>query len=159
MREDPEGYNMLENICQMKIAEHIDDTLFVHTNLTSEMSQMICLKGVDWINTVYEQGLRDLLLSDVEPSPSYQEVANIFLHVYNRHYLSSNEAAVLRRQGFNRVIHGHIDNNGTLEMIGELEIYSVDRSAGKRGNNMSERSIAVIKRDSDIKLGWDAEYL
>lgn len=149
---------MLENICQMKIAEQIDDTLFVHTNLTSEMSQMICLKGIDWINTSYQDGLRDLLLGDMEPSLSYQEVADIFLHVDNRHYLNSNEAMVLKRQGINRVIHGHVDKNGTLEMIGEVEVCSVDFSAGKGGENMSQRSIGVIKRDSDVKLGLDAEH-
>lgn len=98
---------MLENICRMKITEQIDDTLFVHTELTSEMTHMIDLYGIDYINDIYQQGLRNLLLSQDGDLPlDFQDIVNTFLYVENRdNYLKPNEASRLRNQGINRVIH------------------------------------------------------
>lgn len=99
MRSSPEGVTMLENICQMKLIEHIDDTLFVHTALTSNMARMIILHGVDALNEIYQQSLRNLLLSKkpIPPHSDYYKTIDTFLFVDNReNNLTEQEARELR---------------------------------------------------------------
>ncbi len=147
MRSSPEGVTMLENICQMKLIEHIDDTLFVHTALTSNMARMIILHGVDALNEIYQQSLRNLLLSKkpIPPHSDYYKTIDTFLFVDNReNNLTEQEARELREMWFNRVFHGHEDNAGKITTIAGLEICSIDHSAGKRGGHMHKRSIGRI---------------
>lgn len=110
MQKERDGRAMLEHFCQLQIAEQIDDTLFVHTELTSEMARLIGSLGIDTINRIHKSGLENILLENTEPSEDYKNIVNIFLYVHNKNnYLKPEEAEHLRNQGINRVIHGHIN--------------------------------------------------
>ena len=145
MRKSAEGRAMLENICEMKLCHQIDDTLFVHTDLTEDMANMLLHNDVNTINNTYKRGLRALLLGEGEVPRSFDNLNDVFLKTENRKYLSPQTASLLKEHyGINRVLHGHSNKNGTSQNIGGLEITSVDLGAGKAGTDMDKRSLGVI---------------
>lgn len=158
MRNTPKGRAMLENICDMKICHKVDDTLFLHTDLTSNMADMLLRNNPGDINKTYQSGLRSLLLGEGPMPSGFEVINNTFLHTGNRDYLSPRQAAALKaRLGINRVLHGHTDRGGAAQNIGGLEISSVDVSAGKGGKHMDRRSIGVIgQQNGALSVGAQA---
>lgn len=147
MQKERDGRAMLEHFCQLQIAEQIDDTLFVHTELTSEMARLIGSLGIDTINRIHKSGLENILLENTEPSEDYKNIVNIFLYVHNKNnYLKPEEAEHLRNQGINRVIHGHINKKWAIAHIGWIEIHSVDNHAGIKGSYMDRRSTGRVDK-------------
>lgn len=163
MRSTNEWRRILESISNMKILEQIDDTLFVHTDLTPAMAEMILSKGVDQINSIYQKSLRNMLLDWWSPHQDYREVINIFLSTENRQvkgwwpgYFNYQQWNQLKKWWINSVIHWHSKWTWRSENIWWVYIWSIDSWAWKGWLVGNDRSIARIKKDGDIVTFEDA---
>ncbi|PCI25124.1 hypothetical protein COB57_02820 [Candidatus Peregrinibacteria bacterium] len=155
MKASEEGQKTLQNICNMKIIEQIDDTIFTHTDITKAMAEMILAFGVDRINSVYQRGVRKVLLEEgsiEDLSEEFFQINDIFLRTGNREYMSNIHGKSLKEIGINHVLHGHSDNGGKRFNIGGVFVASVDHSAFKGGEKIDARSIGVIRTDGNIDL-------
>ncbi|MDD3302714.1 MAG: peptidoglycan-binding protein [Candidatus Gracilibacteria bacterium] len=163
MRKDPEGIAVLNNMCNMKVAEKIDDTLFVHTDITDKMANLIATMGIDEINRIFQGGLRKVLLEGENfenISEKFSLIADTFLHTNNRDYMTHNSGAMLKQMGINNVIHGHSDRRGKSENIGGVFIRSIDNSYGKvKGYQGSGPSTITIDRKGNLKAGEKQEVI
>ncbi|PCI25720.1 hypothetical protein COB57_00705 [Candidatus Peregrinibacteria bacterium] len=157
MRNTAKGREMLGSLCDMKILERIDDTIFTHTDITSDMADMIISKGVDRMNEVYKDGLERVLLNgeDVRTlSPEFFEITDTFLATDNRSYMNAAQGEALREIGVNHIIHGHsADNSGSAVNIGGVIVTSVDHSAFKGRGRNDARSVGVIRTNGEIQVG------
>lgn len=70
MRADPRGKKVLEEMTNMKLAEQIDDTLYVHTDPNADMISSILRnpEGVDGVNATFQKNLRARFLDGADPS-------------------------------------------------------------------------------------------
>lgn len=183
MRANPEGKAILDQLCSMKVAEYLDDTLFLHTDVTPGIVKSLDTSGatvgasVDKANAVFQQGLRDILIDDKAPAAAFDQVADTYTHTNNRSKPSlagdkvysydpvkrelgpEIEVGKLQQKGVNRVVHGHSDSlaEGVRTKEG-FEVVSVDRGAGKPGGlgdkgDMGERAIGVIRKDGRLATG------
>ncbi|MCC6643249.1 hypothetical protein IT411_00710, partial [Candidatus Peregrinibacteria bacterium] len=168
MQTLPEGKALLEQMTSMKVAEYIDDSLFLHTDPTPEMIKIINEYGatvgeaVDKINEIYQQGLRAKLLGQGEIPADFQRIANAFTDTTNRSGESNYKdvpLAGIKAKGVNRIIHGHSDYNGKSKTKDGVEITSVDVSAGKGGSEMDARSVGMIETNGQFTKGTDTEKL
>lgn len=139
MRSNEEGKKLLKEICHMQIAEQIDDTLFIHTDPTQKIAQMLIEKGIDHINQGFQNSLRMVLLEgkplDSAPSEFYA-IVDTFLDMRNRcitpeqseiikhrrseleafleendlqPFMTEEQAHKLQAKGINHIIVGHTD--------------------------------------------------
>jgi len=138
MRMDPEGRKILKRMTSMKLIEQIDDTIFLHTELTPKIFELLSQKGkslqenIDYINETYQHGLKHLLLGKGDLPADYDKVASAFLSTENRKYSATpEEETFLRDSGVKLVVHGHSDKGPESYRKGELEILGVDNSYGK----------------------------
>jgi hypothetical protein len=154
MKKTTEGMRLLQQMTEFKIIEHIDDTLFMHTNASEKMMDMILTHGVDTINNTYQEGLRDMLLNNKAPSKGYKEITDIFLDTNTRDSdFVQNQGEALKDIGINRIIHGHTNENGKIITTGGVEVHSVDYNVGKGGESgieSNEQSIGVIRTNGDF---------
>jgi peptidoglycan hydrolase-like protein with peptidoglycan-binding domain len=114
MRKNPEGRKILEDMCSMKLAEHIDDTLFVHVVPNESMLSAIAKNWVDNINKTYQQGMRFHLLGEWAEPMNFNSLRQAFLDTEHRTLTAGQPTyQSLREKGINHIIHGHdIDNAG-----------------------------------------------
>ena len=169
MRADEAGRACLEEICKMRVAEYIDDTLFLHTDPTPGILKMIKEKdgyigdSVDRINADFQAGLRHELLGEGSTPVNYREIVDTFLDTDNRIVMDDNSAffdpdkvqAVgkslepLNKRGLNRIIHGHTDLPSAMYTAGPVEIRSADWGVGKHGEQtFSKDSISAYFLDT-----------
>jgi hypothetical protein len=163
MRKDPEGRKILEQMASMKLAEYINDTIYMHTEMTPEILTALQSNGntvgqsIDKINQTYQQGLRFTLLGEGSMPPNFAEVSNTFTGTYNRDYVNKPGAMKwLNDNGVNYVVHGHshtdVGSNVNPTTDG-VTIIGVDHSAGKKGGGAkagADLSIGVIKKDGQF---------
>ncbi len=156
MRKSPEWMKILESICSMKLVEQIDDTLFVHTDITNDMAEAIWNLGVNRINSIYQHWLRKVLLEWWEVrnlDNSFHQLVDIFLNTDNRKYMSNNRGEFLKSKGINTVIHGHTDHKwADAPVIGWVLVKSVDNSYGKNPKYVDNPSIWIIRKDGNIQV-------
>ena len=173
MRLSEEWKDLLETLSTMEICTQIDDTLFIHTDMTDEMAEMLLLNEVKTLNDIFQANLRSFLFcwiqeDDVE---SFHSIRDVFLSTYNSRYIDFDDSrsairlseinAQKLKQKFhiNRIIHGHTDHSvydatGWLiqetrsMVVGALEITSADHSAFKDGSyapyRWRGRSVGII---------------
>jgi hypothetical protein len=164
MRQTEHGREILEEICDMRIAEVIDDTLFLHCPPTTAMLEEILNRGgADEINQIFQAGLRGAIFEDIEPSQEFHDIADTFLDTHNRTPFSDDRYAdALRSIGINAVFFGHHDEThdkwGNVIGVGywnegEVTLVAVDRSAFKAGCLTDERSAAWIDKAGEILIG------
>jgi hypothetical protein len=181
MKNSPEGAELLNQITKFKLAEYIDDSLFLHTDPTPEMMSLILRNGktigeaVDNINRKYQQGLRFQLFGEGTMPPDFQEIRNAFLFTNNRTSASGykgQEVKINRQKtfvpldlkplhamGVNHILHGHTEGEGVVVEKDGIKLSSVDLAAGKKGKNMDKRSIAKIDQQGYLDVGSNVNAL
>lgn len=176
MRAIPAWRRILENLCQLKLAVVIDDSLFIHTTPTLSIVTRLLQNNdliveVDKINQQYQDGLKKILLLREEPEKGFDELRDIFLDTGNdsdfwgRSEESKNSpqsrelAEKIRNSGVNAIFHGHRLRNDAPTQHNIL-IASVDMHAMLKGNNMDERSVLRIRKDDGkVQLGKDLRLI
>ncbi len=113
----------------MKVGAQIDETLFVHTDMTDDMAEMILQHGVDTLNEVFQRNLKSFLIEGKNESDIdfFHAIRDVFLSTYNNRTrmtdeydargervsvlsLSQDRARQLQdKYGISRIIHGHAD--------------------------------------------------
>lgn len=152
MKKTESGKRRLEAVCSQKLATCIDDTLYTHTNLTTEMVQDLIAgdslqEGIKKVNALYQKGVRYHLLG--EGQMSKQELADF--DALRTRFISTSSASrinysedqkttpeekqklqnALKKGGINLAIHGHNDEKGVVQGTSDLPIVSIDRSVYK----------------------------
>lgn len=156
MRNSKEGRQILEDICAMKLAEHIDDTLFVHVVPNEAMLTNIASMWVDKINKVYQSGMRFHLLGEwVEPL-WFNSLRLSFLDTESR-VLNARKPVYdsLREKGINHIIHGHdVDNAGaSIDMHG-MKITGNDFWFEKQAGAQAENpSFIKVEKNGNFEYG------
>ncbi len=175
MRAHPEGKLILEEMCEMRVVEYIDDTLFTHANPSAEMMKLLDEPGlsvgkrVDKLNKAYQEGLRHELLGPPNPSPRnpqlYSQIRDSFMDTELRGAnLQDVNMQALNKKGVNRVVHGHDDLSGNAQPVqvrGGVEVHSVDYSSAKPDHSASvdpirpaageKASSAIIDRSGNYR--------
>ncbi len=168
MRNDTRGRVVLEEMAKTKLAEQIDDTLYVHTDPNHNIVQaLVNHRGVDGVNQVFQANMRRRLLGWADPNsldPSFYDLRDVFLHTYNGRAgtaraaegisqpMTEMDGIRLRSRGINRIIHGHTDHtwdwSSQTIYIGGVEITSIDYSTFKSGyDKYGTRSAWSIETD------------
>ena len=140
MRKDETGLQILEQMAEMRLVEQIDDTLFLHTELTDDILKMLEDKGntvgesVDSINAVYQEGLRHLLLGEGTMPEDWDSINRTFTKSDNRYFKPRpNQLAWLKNNGVNYVVHGHtkLEVGQHVTKTGDgVTIIGIDHHAG-----------------------------
>lgn len=152
MRNSNEGRAMLETICKMDVVNLNGTTLFTHTDLTSEMAQLLIKHDPDTLNNIFKTGLRAQLLGEGKEPAGFREIVDAFLATENREYCTAAEAdQLVAKYDISRAIHGHTDRSAQVTTRGKLELCSLDISAGKKGHYMNRRSCARVR---DNQVSW-----
>jgi hypothetical protein len=88
LRSEPGWRVTLEFMCNMKLVEKIDDTLFIHVMPNAKMIQLILKRGIDGINTLYQRWMRTHLLWNEKLSPNehieFHNLRSLFLDTEHR---------------------------------------------------------------------------
>ncbi len=168
MQGDSRGREMLETMCNFKLAVVHDDSLFTHTDPTFSMMETLTKQGdikmmVDRINTYYQAGLRDVLLNNKEPSPFFDQLRDVFLNTDNREYFwrglsgkdEFNFIDAIKKQGINAIFHGHTDQFLPVYERQDLSVASVDMGALRDEGHKNKRSVLKIKQNGVIERGRD----
>jgi hypothetical protein len=165
MKKEEGGKQLLEQMAGMKLAEYIDDTLFVHTDPTPEMLALLESYGnnvgaaVDRLNADFQAGMRFHLLGEGTAPANYEIIKDAFTNTGNRTSkgpspYSQMDFGKLKAKGVNRIIHGHSsDAANVVHKRNGVEITSVDYDAGKKGHNMDDRSVGKIGLDGKLTTG------
>jgi len=161
LKATEDGKELLDSIVNMKILEQIDDTLFVHTNITHKMAKLIRTIGIDKINKIYIEGKRKILIDEPKGHlpKKFKEIQKAFLHTKNREssYMNEKDGEMLKMIGINHVFHGHTNNKFNNIIIGGVRITSVDNSAYKAEHYTDTPSIASISPDYKITNAFNNE--
>jgi len=183
MRSDPKGRQILEVMCNMKLATRKDDTLIVHTNPTPKIVDYLQSgpnldQSIKFVNDWYQGSLRKSLLDGGQVKPEFIAIKGLFLDTDNRddfinayQYdsgdLRKGEAKVkdmvakLKGSGVNALIHGHSDEGGnrvTGKAV-DFPVISVDFSAYKTKTRLDKKSVLKISRDGKMQIGKDMETI
>lgn len=167
---------MIEAMREQQLIEMYDDTLYVHTNLTKEMVEIIkkninegqtVADSIKKINTFYQNCL-NAYIDDNEKSlnqsqiDSFNKIRDVFISTSSESRVNFSEnpnltseekeriETELKSLGINLVVHGHNDEDGTPKGSSTLPILSIDRSAYKSDN---PRSFSPISAGSISKTG------
>ena len=167
MRASEYGLMILNEIANMKLCDQVGDTLYVHTDPTNAMLQMILSKGVDGINNEFQESIREPLLTGEEFDKSKGVLFDTFLHPSNRTFVTATRAAEaegatnipaaaakkanishdllkqLKASGVNRIVFGHsnLKRGNRIINIENIEFVNVDQ-----GGNDDTVSAAKIPR-------------
>ncbi|MFH0820549.1 MAG: DNA translocase FtsK [Candidatus Peregrinibacteria bacterium] len=170
MRATPQGIMLLEQICDLRLAEMADDSLIVHTNPTPLMIEELLHHGVNGVNQKFQEGLRKALFDEGTPDAEFFRLRSVFLDTNNRTNFTNEVLARRLREelGVNQILYGHTDETGhgnpvdskVGDKVGDVVLLvSVDRSAFKHGEDNGQRSVATIKKDGHILSGVHAQDL
>ena len=165
MRKSSSGRELLEQLCNLRLVELVDDTLYLHTPPTDSIVEMLTREGslgthIDRINKVYQEGLNAKLLGKIpEGNPlwdiEYNVVREIFLDTDNSQYASDvNNLHILKQKGVNRIVHGHrVVRFGKKSIIEGIEFVNIDTGLGQSGNtNTFDRSVAQIHKNGKLRI-------
>ena len=183
MRGSEKGKKILEGVCSMKLAEIHDDTLFLHTNPTTEIMKYLfqagdIKKAVNFVNENYQRNLRAVLLEGKEPEKEFAGLRHLFCNTSNREdfifNLKSGEAEhneeeekisqrvnSIRAQGINAIVHGHTDEGKAVRGVERFgfPIISIDTSAFKDKYHTKDRSILKIGKDGKMQRAEKMEFI
>ena len=84
MLNSPEGRILLEEMCKMKLCEKIGDALYIHTDPSSEILELVLKHGVDKINQDYQTALRATLFGGKKFNEKVSDWMDVFLDTENR---------------------------------------------------------------------------
>ncbi len=155
MRWGQKWQDILRYLCNMQVGKIIDDTLFIHTDPTDAMVDM--LETYDWdiekINDVFRSFLLQTLMqwdySDTETIEKAMKIRTVFLDSFNRRHddkthqimFSETKARALKqRLKIRRIIHGHTDHMNESPPEPQtiyrwwIEITSADKSSFRHGD-------------------------
>ncbi len=164
MRRDPQGKKILEVMCTYNLLFQIDDNLAHHCPMSEQISDLIEIYGIDFLNNLFKAKLRkDLLGENVKftkiQNKIFEESRMAFLSTNNRNYLyDENVDFSLSLRGINLDIHGHNPEGGKVYQIGS-NVYSANIDFGAWYSNEEDGaealcSLAVVDaKSSQIKLG------
>jgi len=167
---------ILESIKQQKLILMYDDTLYVHTNLTKDMAEIIFKntnsngsigEAIKNINAFYTHCLsayvddRQDELSSAQID-NFNKIRDIFISTSSQSRINFSEDSSLSGEqkreikeklktlGVNLVIHGHNDEEGKPLGDSDLPIVSIDRSAYKSDNpkNFYPTSAGVVSKNN-----------
>ena len=162
LRWDTKWRETLEFMCQMKILEQIDDTLFVHVVPHKKMLNLIIKMGITNINTIYQKWMRHYLLGDAILTEGekylFKEIRKIFLDTGRREVPweddTTKEYEKIKELGINLIINGHDGSNaGKYIEINEVWHTSVDFKYRMK-DKYNTPSTLVINKNSSIQY-WD----
>ncbi len=164
MRNIPYGLMLLNEMCEMKLCEQINDTIYLHTDPTDGILEAILEKGVEGINEEFQMALRQTLLSGQDFDMSKNALFDTFLHTSNRTFvnagmtgrvaISSHLLDEFRSRNIKRFVFGHSDlgrGNRVVEVEG-VEFVNVDQGALKPGNEDKVSAAAIPQGDDGIVL-------
>jgi len=166
---------IFESIKQQQLIQMDEDVLYVHTNLTVEMAEMVfknISKGetiadsIGKVNRFYSYCLEKYINGEEsELSPiqvtSFNTMRDAFISTSSQSRVNFFEDTRLTEEqkrtlqdklkslGVNLVVHGHNDEEGKPKGSSELPIVSIDRSAYKSDNpkNYSPTSAGAVSKD------------
>lgn len=157
MRKSKEWKKILQIMTNYKVLEQIDDTLYCHTDFTSEMVHFLNHYNIEKINKIYQKWLKDILIYGNLASGEFDLVRGVFLNISNRHYFDCIEWHMLLDKWINRIVHWHSDHKWIVKNIWWVEICSVDTSFWKRWDTSSgKEAIWIFKADWSNNL-WFKE--
>lgn len=90
MNQSPEGKMILDEICKMKLCDISDGILYVHTDPTQEMLELIADQGVNKLNANFQNILKNVLINGKDFPKNYDSILNTFLQTNNRTFVSGN---------------------------------------------------------------------
>ena len=169
MRRSPKGKQILEEICNMKIASQVDDILYIHTNPTVEilkyLTQWNIQENIKTLNQNYQWYLRKALLWQwnwVISTEQFNTISDIFLHTSNRDISwIENYVDLLKNSWINMISHGHSGwgwvfnwqryENHQLN-INWLKIVDTDYWYWKYWELDHEHSVSIVKKNN-----WSVE--
>ncbi len=174
---------LLEGIYSQRLATVEDDVLYCHTNLTHNMIRVIeaitpaggsFKDGIGKLNTFYQSMLRwygspeprnPHALTDAQIT-YFNTIRNEFISTDSTSRINYTEDPTLsdtqkkeittrlRTHGINAVLHGHTDENGEAKGDASLPILSIDRSAYKGSEGVSNRPTAVASISTSGTLSY-----
>ncbi len=166
---------LIEAIKKQQLIQVYDDTLYVHTNITKDMLDIIfknmgdgetITASINKINMFYQtclgayidDGGQSLTTDQVT---SFNTIRDIFISTSKQSRVNFSEDATisdikkdeleakLKSAGVNLVVHGHTDEDGTPKGSAGLPIISIDRSAYKSDNpkNSSPTAAGAVSKN------------
>ena len=180
LRTTEKGLDLLEQLYRFKLLEHIDDTLFLHTPPTPSIIQLFLERGIDELNSIFQQQIKMGLGEDMKPTKEFYSIRNVFLHTDNRFtfdgkvrdwknkdYLraemnkqiqasgitSKKMAEKLQESGINQIVYGHNSDGGSSEIFNGVRLTGIDYTGAFKTKNSKERSILRISRDGSTFVG------
>lgn len=164
MRKSPRGRMLLEEMCNMKLCEQIGDTIYLHTDPTNGIMEMILNKGVDGVNKEFQTAMRRTLIDGESFNHGrFNSLFDTFLDTGNRTFyhglrrgeldINSDLIEALKGRGIARMVFGHSDlGRGKRKTIVEgIEFVNVDQGALKGGQGTI--SAARIRPSGDVETG------
>jgi hypothetical protein len=170
MRRDPKGKDLLEAICRMSLLAVHDDSLFCHTDPTTQMYKVFLGDGkrpinetAKVINSFYQDGLRAQLLEGKDVLDGFDWLRYTFLDTNNRDSFLADATSMqdraermekIRNLGINAIVHGHSPYYpGLLSYKDPLLIISTDMGAMRDAHSRNERSVLKIEKNGNINAG------
>jgi hypothetical protein len=169
MRNDPQGRVVLEEICNMKLVEQIDDTLYLHTDPTDWILRTIINQSVDanwksniwsWvdmINRTWQNWLRQELLGETHwvDLNDFNRLADLFLDTWTRSpTLKQDYYRELKNSWINHIMHGHSWWSWHKRNIEWVYTIDNDFSFWKRWYYWWEKSFSKIKKNWQVEV-WE----
>jgi len=114
MWKDSRGMRLLREMCQMKLCEQIENTIFIHTDPTDGIVELILELGVEAINEHFQVSLVNGLLKGLPFDPRYHFLFDTFLYTNNRTFSAYTDA--LKKTGKRQSFSAYMDR---LEKSGE----------------------------------------
>ena len=171
----PENISFKDAFLGQKLVTIIDDSLYVHTSLTTNMIKTIkdfsgdstIIDGINKINSFYQETLK-IYLEQVEPEKYLTPDQINYFNILRDEFISTSSESrenfsettisdqekeelkqFLKSNGINIVIHGHNDENGQLKGFSDLPIISIDRSVYKSESVSIEIPLAYMNINTD----------
>ncbi len=172
MRNDDYGKMILEEMCNMKLCERIDNTLYVHSDPTNEMLGMLLRTGVDSVNNDFQTAMRKTLLEGEQYNDNYNNIFDTFLSTNNRSFAKALDRdgkmhedkislkpglvkMLKERTGIDKIVFGHSDlkkGQRKIEIEG-VKFINVDQSSLKGGKQTI--SAARLRADGRVVTGTE----
>lgn len=166
MRESKKGKILLEEMCNMKLCEKIDDILFIHTDPSKEILKMINDFGINEINKDFKNIMENSLLNGGEFDKDNNYLFDTFLNTKNRNiekliqsgdWDMEEEIEKIKKLGIKRIVFGHSDvgEANRITEINGIKIINVDQSSLKKifGDKIKTVSAAGFSKSGNIVTG------
>lgn len=167
MRGDQRGRQILEEMVNMTLVERMGDTLYVHTDPTNDMLQMILQYGPEALNQSFQHALHETLLNGSPFNRNYNYMYDTFLSTKNRTIADAVEGkglnldsallAQIKQNGINKIVFGHsvIGEENRKIAIGGIQFIAVDQGSLKDGHDTVSAAIVGPKGVKGAKTIYD----